>query len=461
MPPVRSPAGTTRHGFHPTLKVVTASGSARMALPQPGPVPSPQKPTVVLLGFTSLSVGSGTEQFLRSVVRNAPFDDFRVVVAQTDFAPSRRWSDRYVADSLESAELLTLRSSRGTLDPDRLLLLASRSLAMYVLTALAFPLLRSSAARRSRQRNTDALRAIESADLLYLIRNDDRDWLEVDPARTVVVGSTHCDDLSGGLLAFESLPARNLLRAVYARIQRRRKVRRGQIDAYHVTQAVYWNQRVKRTDLDRFIPLGVDSERFMPGPPRARDDRVRFLFVGGLEPSKGLDRLLEAWRHVTSTRGELHVVGHGSLQAVVERDARRDPRIHYHGILEPDALTKVYRSCDIFLFPSRFETFGLVVLEALSSGLYVVASSAVRGVFDDFRDLAALEYLEMTPAALARRIQELSEGPLPLDDDRRLALHRMVEMQYDWTRVANDLFSWIRRLLETRRASPARSSPRP
>ncbi|MGD0249404.1 MAG: glycosyltransferase family 4 protein [Thermoplasmata archaeon] len=393
-----------------------------------------------------------------NIVKNAPTDEFRIVVVQTDFAPSRRWEDRFVAASMRTAEVLSLQSPRRSFDPDRLLELASRSLSMYALAALAQPLLRSSSARQTRSRNLAVVRSIESADLVYLVRNDDRDWLDFDPSRTVVVGSTHCDDLSGGLLAFESLPARKALRALYRRFRRRPHRQHLGIDAYHVTQKVYWRERLKRTDLDEFIPLGVDTTRFRPRPPGGLRNAVRFLFVGGLEPQKGIDRLLDAWRRVTSTRGELHIVGYGRLVGLVKDHARRDPRIHYHGILGSDALSELYRSCDIFVLPSRYETLGLVVLEALSSGLYVVASASVRGVFDYFQDQGALEYLEISPLALARRIQQLSEGPLPLDDGRRWALHRTIEARYDWRPLTADLFSWFRRLLEAprRSATPAR-----
>jgi glycosyltransferase involved in cell wall biosynthesis len=431
-----------------SVKLATVSAIPQMIVQGKAAVSAPQKPTIVLVGFTSLAVGSGTEQFLMNVARHAPTDTYRVVVVQTDFCPNRRWSDQYLADSMRNVEILSLRSSRGSLDPDRLLVLASRSLLMYLLVAMAQPFFRSSAERKTRARNAGVLRSIESADLIYLIRNDDRDWLDIDPSRTVLVGSTHCDDLSGGLLAFESLPGRRLLQAFYRRARRRSARQRGTIDAYHVTQAVYWRGRLKRTELDEFISLGVDSGRFTPRPQRNPGDPIRFLFVGGLESAKGLDRLLTAWSRVTSTRGELHVVGYGSLNGMVEEAAGRDSRIHYHGILEPDALTEMYRSCDIFVLPSRFETLGLVVLEALSSGLYVMASTAVRGVFDDFREQGALEYLDMSAPAFARRLQEISDGPPPLDDARRQSLHKVLEANYDWKRVSTDLFSWFGRLLE-------------
>jgi glycosyltransferase involved in cell wall biosynthesis len=412
--------------------------------------PAHRKPTVVFVGFTALAVGSGTEQFLLNVIRYAPTQEYRVVVVQTDFLPSRRWSEEYVAESMRAVELITLRSSKRFLDPDRLLDLASKSLWMYALAAVTRPFFRSASVRRTRRNNQVVLRSIESSDLIYLVHNEDRGWLHIDPSRTLVVGSTHVDDLSGGLLAFGSLPGRSWLQRLYRRARRRSRGQRSPIDAFHITQRVYWRERLKRTGLDALIPLGVDTAKFRPGTPRPPVERIRFLFVGGLESSKGLDRLLAAWNQVRSPRGELHIVGHGRLAGMVEDRAQKDPRIVVHGILPPDTIADMYRSCDVFLLPSRFETLGLVVLEALSSGLYVVASEAVRGVFDDFQELGALEYLDFSAPALARRLQDLSEGAPPLDDARREALHHVLESSYDWKRVSADLFAWFGQLLERR-----------
>jgi glycosyltransferase involved in cell wall biosynthesis len=100
-----------------------------------------------------------------------------------------------------------------------------------------------------------------------------------------------------------------------------------------------------------------------------------------------------------------------------------------------------------------------VVLEALSSGLYVLASETMRGVFDDFCEEGALEYLDTSPRPLSRRLQALCENPPPLDDDLRDALHRRVESQYDWKRVTGELFEWFDRLLETRRQTRSPGPP--
>jgi glycosyltransferase involved in cell wall biosynthesis len=428
----------------------------------PGPAP-PAKKTVVFLGFTKITVGAGVEQFLLNTVRNAPLDRFRVILVETDFAPARRWSDAYVAEALRGVEVISLQTPRRSYDPDHLIDLASKSLWLYLGTAAVLPFVRAVYSAQTKRRNRASLRLLRSADLVYLLRNEDVDWLGANPARTVVVGSTHCDDLSGGLVAFETLPGRAILRRLYRKSSERNRRGAGPIRAYHVTQPVFWQRRVRRAFEDRLLPLGVDTRRFHPDVLPHPEGAVRFLSVGRLESQKGTDLLLQAWSHVPSPRAELHLVGDGRLKELVQHAARADPRIHAHGILAPDELAELYASCDVFVLPSRYETLGLVVLEALSSGLYVVASEALRGVFDGFAEAGVIEYRSNTPADLGSRLDQLARGPLPLTPERRAALHERVEGTYDWKRVTADLFAWFQELLDTPRGSlrapPSRPAP--
>ena len=68
--------------------------------------------------------------------------------------------------------------------------------------------------------------------------------------------------------------------------------------------------------------------------------------------------------------GSTVVVGDGPARAALER---RYPHAHFLGALQGEALAQVYASADVFVFPSRTDTFGIVLLEALASGLPVAA----------------------------------------------------------------------------------------
>lgn len=141
-------------------------------------------------------------------------------------------------------------------------------------------------------------------------------------------------------------------------------------------------------------PRGVDTERFAPqhrdqavrrahGP----DDALHLLYVGRLTPEKDLHVLFDAYQRLTAERYgvpvHLVVAGDGSYSPSTRAQAPRT--VTFAGYLEGSALSAAYSSADIFVFPSRVETLGNVVLEALASGLPVVGV-AEGGTLENVRD---------------------------------------------------------------------------
>jgi glycosyltransferase involved in cell wall biosynthesis len=94
--------------------------------------------------------------------------------------------------------------------------------------------------------------------------------------------------------------------------------------------------------------------------------------VGRLAPEKGLALFASAARSMQAVdpRIRVVVVGDGPRRAAFER---RNPGFHFAGARVGEDLAAHYASADVFLFPSTTETFGNVVLEAMASGLAVVA----------------------------------------------------------------------------------------
>ncbi|MEQ1689728.1 MAG: glycosyltransferase family 1 protein [Gemmatimonas sp.] len=128
---------------------------------------------------------------------------------------------------------------------------------------------------------------------------------------------------------------------------------------------------------------GVDRARFSPrfrstalrAQLRADDDTLLVAYVGRLAAEKGLEIGLEAMRLVERARpGRVRfmAVGDGPLSASVHRLAPAESWLP--GKLLGDALSEAYASADVFLFPSVTDTFGNVLLEAMASGLPVVAA---------------------------------------------------------------------------------------
>jgi glycogen synthase len=138
-------------------------------------------------------------------------------------------------------------------------------------------------------------------------------------------------------------------------------------------------------------PLGLEDWSVLPAvaAPDLPAGTLRLLFVGRLENRKGIDVLLKVMPRLLARHPQLHVdiVGNDTLLASDGRPYRAafeaDPatagirdRIVFHGEVSDDTLRGFYRACDVFVAPSRFESFGLILLEAMIFGKPVVACKA-------------------------------------------------------------------------------------
>lgn len=128
------------------------------------------------------------------------------------------------------------------------------------------------------------------------------------------------------------------------------------------------------------VARGVDTHLFNP---KRRDAELRLkwglgpddlavLYVGRLAPEKNLPVVLRAFAEIqkTSPRAKLVLVGDGPARLQLQTE---EPHYIFAGIRRDQDLAAHYASADIFLFPSLTETFGNVTLEAMASGLAVVA----------------------------------------------------------------------------------------
>jgi glycosyltransferase involved in cell wall biosynthesis len=160
----------------------------------------------------------------------------------------------------------------------------------------------------------------------------------------------------------------------------------------------------------RLWTRGVDLARFRPGPKHGFADagvgvtRPVFLYVGRLAVEKNVESFL-----ALDLPGSKVVIGDGPQRAELQA---RYPKAHFLGARTGDELARLYAASDVFVFPSRTDTFGLVILEALASGLPVAAfpvpgpkdvlGDAPVGALDWDLRAACLRALAVDPARCPR-----------------------------------------------------------
>jgi D-inositol-3-phosphate glycosyltransferase len=198
------------------------------------------------------------------------------------------------------------------------------------------------------------------------------------------------------------------------------------------------------------MPPGVDLDLFAPvdrGVARATLGLTGevLLFVGRIDPVKGLDTLLEALALLRHRPGLQLLVagGAGSAQAADPDEAHLRglarkldvaDRVLWLGPVEQERLPLYYSGADVCVVPSRYESFGLVALEALACGAALVASR-VGGLPSIVRDGEnGLLVPWRTPEEFAARIERVLDDPRLAADLRRAARPSMA--RFSWAATA-------------------------
>ena len=153
---------------------------------------------------------------------------------------------------------------------------------------------------------------------------------------------------------------------------------------------------------------GVDLTRF--APTLQTPGTLVFLYVGRVAPEKNLDAFLRL-----ELPGEKHVIGDGPQRAELQS---RYPQVLFHGYQHGATLAQAYAGASVLVFPSRTDTYGLVMLEALACGTPVAAfpvpgpldvlEEGVSGVMDEDLRRACLAALSLDRQRCAQAAQKQS-----------------------------------------------------
>ena len=193
---------------------------------------------------------------------------------------------------------------------------------------------------------------------------------------------------------------------------------------------------------------GVDPQQFHPAESAIAGDVPYVFAVAAADPTKNIETLIQAFSRLPSSLREQH-------KLVIAGDVRRRPELvqwvtklgitpHtvFAGIVSDDQLIKLYQQAAVFVFPSRYEGFGLPVLEAMACGCPVISSNA-----------ASLPEV-VGPAGLLRDPSDVdgftADMALLLGDASRRAIMRERGLaqaaQFSWERTARELVTLYERV---------------
>lgn len=171
-------------------------------------------------------------------------------------------------------------------------------------------------------------------------------------------------------------------------------------------------QEMEQRGFERILPWtrGVDTELFKPRAVRRFGDDPIFIYVGRVAIEKNIEAFL-----IADLPGRKVVVGAGPQLGELKA---RYPDVTFTGKMTGVDLAECYASADVFVMPSRTETFGIVILEAMAAGLPVAAfpvtgpidlvKSGVTGVLDEDIEVAARAALGLDRSNVRARALEFS-----------------------------------------------------
>jgi len=205
-------------------------------------------------------------------------------------------------------------------------------------------------------------------------------------------------------------------------------------------------RRADRRTPIHIVPWGVDLEVFHPSRRHATDGahwkpvgRPMLIYVGRLSKEKRVDLVIDTARELRDRGVPVHtaIVGAGPDEATLERrSAGLDVR--FHGFVgDRHRLADLLAAADVALAPCPCETFGLAALEALASGVPVVASAS--GALAEMIDARVGRVARATPGSFADGVMQLLEHRRTVGDGSLRRAARAAAELAPWTRAVDSM----------------------
>lgn len=192
------------------------------------------------------------------------------------------------------------------------------------------------------------------------------------------------------------------------------------------------------------VGCGFDFKQTAKMPGRSKhtkSDTIQIIYVGNIQHRKGVYQLIEAASELTDINFLLNVVGsqssnpdyYNKIMLFVKKN-NLEQKISFHGRVSDDFLENLYQQSDIFVLPSLHETFGIVLLEAMSFGLPIIATNvgAIPELVIDGENGILVHPDD--PHSLADAIRQLLASPAKRE--------KLGTNGYDFILANHEFYSW-------------------
>ncbi len=243
------------------------------------------------------------------------------------------------------------------------------------------------------------------------------EWHMIYPDQNICSGPESVEKCAECLLKFFIAPEQvNSLRK--AAVQYKSDRRQYLLDAFNmidikIAPSKYLKQRFEEFGFKniKVVPLGFNLVEPVPSPAH---QKIIFGYAGQIIARKGVNLLIDAFKHLSSDNIELHIYGKTGKTVFAEgffEAIKNVANIHYFGEYTPDQLPKIFSTFDIAVIPSLMENYPLLVQEAFMFKKPVIASSAGGIPEAVIEDVNGLLFTPNNVLELHKRMLDICKNP--------------------------------------------------